>query len=103
MPAKLVEALTGTFGSVDAFKEQFTKAALGLFGSGWVWLVADKEHKLSIVAESNAGNPLTKGLMPVMVIDVWEHAYYIDYRNRRAAFVEAFWKLIDWNKVAERI
>ena len=103
MPLKLADALSRAFGSVDTFKELFTKAALGLFGSGWVWLVADKEHKLSIVAESNAGNPLTKGLRPVMVIDVWEHAYYIDYRNRRAAFVEAFWKLVDWNKVAERI
>lgn len=63
----------------------------------------DKEHKLSIVQESNAGNPLTKGLTPVMVIDVWEHAYYIDYRNRRAAYIEAFWKVVDWNVVAERI
>lgn len=103
MPAKLVEALTESFGSVDTFKELFTKAALGLFGSGWVWLVMDKEHKLSIVQESNAGNPLTKGLTPVMVIDVWEHAYYIDYRNRRAAYIEAFWKVVDWNVVAERI
>lgn len=103
MPAKLVEALNEAFGSVETFKEQFTKAALGLFGSGWVWLAADKDHKLSIVSEPNAGNPLTKGLLPVMVIDVWEHAYYIDYRNRRAAFVEAFWKVVDWNKVAERL
>lgn len=103
MPAKLIEALTESFGSVDTFKELFTKAALGLFGSGWVWLVMDKEHKLSIVQESNAGNPLTKGLTPVMVIDVWEHAYYIDYRNRRAAYIEAFWKVVDWNVVAERI
>lgn len=63
----------------------------------------DKEHKLSIVQESNAGNPLTKGLTPVMVIDVWEHAYYIDYRNRRAAYIEAFWKVVDWNVVAGRI
>ncbi|MBP6498894.1 MAG: Fe-Mn family superoxide dismutase, partial [Phocaeicola sp.] len=61
------------------------------------------EHKLSIVQESNAGNPLTKGLTPVMVIDVWEHAYYIDYRNRRAAYIEAFWKVVDWNVVAGRI
>ena len=63
----------------------------------------DKEHKLSIVQESNVGNPLTKGLTPVMVIDVWEHAYYIDYRNRRAAYIEAFWKVVDWNVVAGRI
>lgn len=103
IPTKLEEALIKNFGSVEAFKEQFTKAAAGLFGSGWAWLVADKEGKLSIVAESNAGNPLRKGLKPLLVIDVWEHAYYIDYRNRRPAFIEAFWKLVDWNKVAERL
>ena len=102
MPEKLTELLVRDFGSAEAFKEQFTKAATGLFGSGWVWLVADKQHKLSIIAEPNAGNPLTKGLKPILVIDVWEHAYYIDYRNRRAAFIEEFWKLVDWNKVAER-
>lgn len=73
-------------------------AALGLFGSGWTWLVSDKQHKLSIISTSNAGNPLTQGLKPILVIDVWEHAYYIDYRNRRAAFIEAFWNLVDWEK-----
>lgn len=102
VPEKLAELLTRDFGSVDAFKEAFTKAALGLFGSGWVWLVSDKQHKLSIVSTPNAGNPLTQGLKPILVIDVWEHAYYIDYRNRRAAFIEAFWNLVDWEKVAER-
>ena len=75
---------------------------MGLFGSGWTWLVSDKQHKLSIVSTPNAGNPLTQGLKPILVIDVWEHAYYIDYRNRRAAFIEAFWNLVDWAKVAER-
>ena len=75
---------------------------MGLFGSGWTWLVSDKQHKLSIISTSNAGNPLTQGLKPILVIDVWEHAYYIDYRNRRAAFIEAFWNLVDWEKVAER-
>ena len=95
--------LTSNFGSAEAFKEQFTKAALGLFGSGWVWLAADKEGKLFILPESNAGNPLTKGYTPLLVIDLWEHAYYIDYRNRRAAYIEAFWKLVNWEKVAERI
>ncbi|WP_338158141.1 superoxide dismutase [uncultured Phocaeicola sp.] len=102
MPASLQEALTRDFGSVEAFKEAFTKSAVGLFGSGWAWLVADAQGKLSIKAESNAGNPLRQGLKPVLVVDVWEHAYYIDYRNRRAAFVEAFWKLVDWEKVAAR-
>ena len=102
VPEKLTELLTRDFGSVEAFKEAFNKAALGLFGSGWVWLVSDKQHKLSIVSTPNAGNPLTQGLKPILVIDVWEHAYYIDYRNRRAAFIEAFWNLVDWAKVAER-
>lgn len=96
--AKLTEA----FGSVEAFKEQFTKAAVGLFGSGWAWLAMDKAGKLSIVAKPNAGNPMTDGLRPVMTVDVWEHAYYIDYRNRRPDFLAAFWELIDWQKVADR-
>ena len=72
VPEKLAELLTRDFGSVDAFKEAFTKAALGLFGSGWTWLVSDKQHKLSIISTSNAGNPLTQGLKPILVIDVWE-------------------------------
>lgn len=102
MPDVLKEKLTRDFGSVEAFKEEFTKAALGLFGSGWLWLVADAQGKLSLKAESNAGNPLRQGLKPVLVIDVWEHAYYVDYRNRRAGFVDAFWHLADWKKVAAR-
>ncbi len=84
MPSgKLAEAINRDFGSFDAFKEQFTKAAAGLFGSGWTWLAADDNGKLSIVSESNAGNPLRKGLHPLLTVDVWEHAYYIDYRNVR--------------------
>ena len=102
MPAKLAAKLAEAFGSVEAFKEEFTKAAVGLFGSGWAWLAMDKAGKLSIVAKSNAGNPMTDGLRPVMTADVWEHAYYIDYRNRRAEFMAAFWELIDWQKVADR-
>lgn len=102
MPAKLAAKLTEAFGSVEAFKEQFTKAAVGLFGSGWVWLAMDKAGKLSVVAKPNAGNPMTDGLRPVMTVDVWEHAYYIDYRNRRPDFLAAFWELIDWQKVADR-
>ena len=102
VPAKLAAKLTAEFGSVEAFREQFTRAALGLFGSGWVWLAADRAGHLSIVAMSNAGNPLRDGLRPVMTVDVWEHAYYIDWRNRRADFLKAFWELIDWKQVADR-
>ena len=102
MPEKLAEKLSAAFGSVEAFKDQFTKAAVGLFGSGWVWLAADREGKLSIVAKTNAGNPMTDGLRPLLTVDVWEHAYYIDYRNRRADFVAAWWNLVDWQKVADR-
>lgn len=102
MPEKLAERLARDFGSVEAFKEAFTKAATGLFGAGWVWLAADKSGKLQILSESNAGNPLTKGLKPIMGIDVWEHAYYIDYRNRRADFIKSYWELVDWDKVADR-
>lgn len=101
MPAGLAERLARDFGSVEEFRAKFTQAAVGLFGSGWVWLVADRSGRLSILARSNAGNPLTEGLRPVLTIDVWEHAYYIDYRNRRADFVEAFWGLVDWRKVAD--
>jgi Fe-Mn family superoxide dismutase len=97
---KLAGAIDRDFGSFDAFKEQFAKSALGLFGSGWTWLTADAEGKLDIVNAPNAGNPLTEGKRPLMVIDVWEHAYYIDHRNARAASVEAFWKILDW-KIAE--
>ena len=98
----LANAIDRDFGSLEAFKEQFGKAATTLFGSGWVWLCADKEGKLSIDAEPNAGNPLKKGLTPLLCIDVWEHAYYIDYRNRRPEFVKNFWELVDWKVVEQR-
>ena len=104
MPSgKLAEAINRDFGSFDAFKEQFTKAAAaGLFGSGWTWLAADDNGKLSIVSESNAGNPLRKGLHPLLTVDVWEHAYYIDYRNVRPDYLKNFWELVDWNTVEKR-
>ena len=101
MPEKLVKKLTEDFGSSEIFKEEFMNAATKQFGSGWVWLVADSKGKLSIKGTVNAGNPMTEGLKPILVIDVWEHAYYIDYRNNRKAYIESFWKLINWNKVAE--
>ncbi len=99
---KLLEAINRDFGSLEAFKEQFNKAAATLFGSGWAWLSADKNGKLVISAESNAGNPLRAGLKPLLTIDVWEHAYYIDYRNRRPDAIAAFWKLLDWSVVEAR-
>ena len=91
------------FGSAAGFKTEFIKAAATLFGSGWAWLCEDKDGALSIVQTQNADNPMTQGLKPLLTIDVWEHAYYIDYRNRRAAYLEAVWNLIDWNKVAGRL
>jgi Fe-Mn family superoxide dismutase len=99
---KLAEAINKEFGSFEAFKEQFAKQATGLFGSGWTWLVKDGEGRLNIVNESNAGNPLRAGLTPLMVMDVWEHAYYIDYRNRRADSIKATWEVIDWKIVEGR-
>jgi Fe-Mn family superoxide dismutase len=99
---KLAAAIDRDFGSFDVFAEQFTKSAIGLFGSGWTWLVADADGKLGIVNTSNAGNPMTEGKTPLMVVDVWEHAYYIDYRNARADSVKAFWNILDWKTVEER-
>ena len=99
----LLNALKSDFGSFDTFKEQFSKAAATLFGSGWAWLVKTPAGKLEIVQESNAGNPLRNGLKPIMTCDVWEHAYYIDKRNMRPAYIEDFWKVIDWNAIANRL
>ena len=102
IPEPLKEAIVRDFGSVEAFKEQFTAAATSLFGSGWVWLVEDKNGHLSILSTHNADNPMRQGLNPLLTLDVWEHAYYIDHRNRRADFIKDWWKLLDWNKVAKR-
>lgn len=98
----LLEAINKSFGSLEELKAQMNKAAAGLFGSGWVWLVEDKSGRLAIVSEQNAGNPLRHGMRPLMCFDVWEHAYYIDYRNRRADAVAALWDRIDWKIVGER-
>lgn len=103
MGSKMLELVAQSFQSVELFKESLQKATTGLFGSGWVWLVCDDKKNLSIVSESNAGNPLRNGHKPLLTIDVWEHAYYIDYRNSRANYFEALWSLIDWNKVENRI
>ena len=103
VPDALEQKISEAFGSMETFKDEFSKAAVSLFGAGWVWMTMDTDGKLHIVQESNAGNPLTRGMKPLLTIDVWEHAYYIDYRNKRAAFVDGWWKLVDWRKVAERL
>ncbi len=103
MPLELKDYLIRDFGSVENFKEEFKKAATGLFGSGWVWLVQNPEGKLHIIQESNAGNPMRSGYKPLLTMDVWEHAYYIDYRNKRAEFVNRCWELFDWDKVVRRM
>ncbi len=103
MPAALEERLVKDFGSVAGFRAELTKAAATLFGSGWAWLSEDKEGKLVISQEPNAGNPMTKGHKPLLTIDVWEHAYYIDYRNLRASYIEALLGIVDWEKVAARL
>ena len=111
MPAKVDNQPTGTllelinrdFGSFDTFKEQFTQAALTLFGSGWAWLAQQQDGRLVIRKESNAGNPLRNNETPLLGIDVWEHAYYIDYFNRRADHVQAVWQIINWQVVADRL
>jgi len=99
---KLAKAIDEKYGSLDNLKAEFNKSAVALFGSGWAWLVKTADGKLDIVNESNAGNPLTHGLTPLLTFDVWEHAYYIDYRNRRADYVAALWDLVDWDKVSAR-
>lgn len=99
---KLADAIDKIWGSFENFQKEINTAATTLFGSGWAWLVKDSTGVLSIVKESNAGNPLTKGLFPVLTFDVWEHAYYLDYQNRRADYLTALWKLIDWDVVSAR-
>lgn len=99
----LLEKIIQNFGNFEEFKNQFTNAAVTLFGSGWTWLVQNPDGKLEIVQTSNAGNPLTSGKKPLLTIDVWEHAYYIDYRNARAKFVEAFWEIVNWDFVSKNL
>ncbi len=99
---QLAEAIDRDFGSFEAFKEEFQKAGATLFGSGWVWLSADKDGKLVITQETNAANPIQKGLKPLLTFDVWEHAYYLDYQNRRADHLSALWDIVDWKVVEKR-
>lgn len=100
---KLAEAIVRDFGSLEAFKEAFQKAGATLFGSGWVWLSADKDGKLVITQEPNAANPIQKGLKPLLTFDVWEHAYYLDYQNRRPDHLAALWQIVDWEVVESRL
>jgi superoxide dismutase, Fe-Mn family len=99
---KLITEINGGFGSVAGFKEQFNKAGLGRFGSGWVWLVVGKDKKLAILSTANQDNPLTDGITPVLGCDVWEHAYYLKYQNRRADYLTAFWSVVNWGDVSDR-
>ena len=99
----IADAITKNFGSFEQFKEKFTNAAVTLFGSGWAWLIKNPDGSLAIEATSNAGNPLKDGKQPLLTCDVWEHAYYIDYRNARAKYIEAFWKLVNWDFVARNL
>ena len=100
---KLAEAINKAFGSFAAFKEEFTKTAIGTFGSGWAWLVQRADGTLAIVSTSNAATPITGSDKPLLTCDVWEHAYYIDYRNARAKYVEAFWSLANWDFAAKQM
>ena len=99
---QLADAIERDFGSFEAFKEAFLKAGATLFGSGWVWLSSDKDGKLLITQETNAANPVQKGLKPLLTFDVWEHAYYLDYQNRRPDHLAALWQIVDWSVIEKR-
>lgn len=99
----IVEALDVSFGSIDSFKDQFSKAAMGRFGSGWAWLVRLSDGRLAIESTANQDNPLMEGKWPVCGLDVWEHAYYLKYQNRRADYVGAWWNVVNWAEVGKRL
>ncbi|AHE65691.1 superoxide dismutase [Legionella oakridgensis] len=100
---KLADAINKAFGSFAKFKEQFTNTAATTFGSGWAWLVQDSDAHLKIISTSNAGTPMTQGLNAILTCDVWEHAYYIDYRNARPDYISAFWKLVNWEFASDNL
>ena len=100
---RISELINQKFGSFAAFKEKFSKTAITTFGSGWAWLVKNKNGELEIVSTSNAGTPMTDGKKPLLTCDVWEHAYYIDYRNSRPSYVEKFWNLVNWDFVSSNL
>ena len=104
---ELADAINSTFGSLDAFKEEFTNAAVGRFGSGWAWLVVDKSGKLRVTSTPNQDSPLMEDIVdvpgtPLLGLDVWEHAYYLNYQNRRPDYIAAFWNVVNWDDVAKR-
>lgn len=100
---KLLEMINSKWGSFENFKNEFNNAAIALFGSGWQWLVVDKNGELKLIGTSNAGTPLTSGEKPLLTADVWEHAYYLDYQNLRPKYMENFWNLVDWKKIQDRL
>ncbi len=100
---EVLTAINSNFGSLEEFKAKFSAAAATLFGAGWAWLVKNEDNSLEIVQMSNAGNPLTQSQKPIMTLDVWEHAYYIDYRNARPKFIEHFWDLVNWDFVRKNL
>lgn len=99
---ELRERLLQIYGSIDAFRASFEKAGADIFGSGWLWLACDRQGKLYIDKEPNAGSPVTRGLIPLIAIDVWEHAYYLDYENRRADHLKQIWNILDWDVIEKR-
>lgn len=98
----VAQQISADFGSFAGFREQFSKAAMGRFGSGWAWLCFGKDKKLSILSTANQDSPLSEGLTPLLGLDVWEHAYYLKYQNRRAEYVEAWWNVVNWADVSAR-
>ncbi len=100
---KLADAIVKAFGTMDRFREEFSKTAIGTFGSGWAWLVQRPDGSLGLVSTANAATPLTGADHALLTCDVWEHAYYIDYRNARPKYLEAFWKLVNWEHAASRM
>ena len=99
---RLISQIEKQWGGLDAFKAEFEAKGTGLFGSGWVWLSAQTDGTLVITQEPNAGNPITKGLNPILTFDVWEHAYYLDFQNRRAAQLAALWQIVNWREIESR-
>ena len=99
----LAEAINEAFGSFDAFKEQFSKVAATRFGSGWAWLCVDVEGNLVVTSTPNQDNPISEGLVPILGLDVWEHAYYLNYQNRRPDYIAAWWNVVNWDEVSKNL